>query len=382
MLSLRGDTLDSRDLPIAGAPTLGLGTDERGLDRLSIVRREVNGDPWLWIPFPGWAVAVSPDGAPLARLQVGIRANYLIPPPGPRLFESGIQTYLDSPRLEFGDVDGDGRTDVIASARYELRVFLQREDGSFGESPDRVQPLRRISESDHLRGSGAVRVQIADANGDDRADVIVSYLSGGLTDIRTRTTLHLNRGGGFDLDVADHAFETDDSWVSDWLIDTDGDARPEWVRAKVSLSLFELIEVLLTRSLDAELEVYRQDSESGFEREPFERRELSLPYSFDTYRPRGFIPTLEEDLNGDGQLDLLASGAGGKLEVFLGGPTRRLRRRDATQELDTRGRIRFGDLNGDSLPDFLIFDPRRPDASLRIARNTGSLASGGVPSTD
>ena len=380
LLSLGGERPRSVDLSVPGAPTLGVAVDERGLERLPLVHADVSGEPWLWVPLPGRAVALSPSGELRAQLQVGIRANYLIPPPGPLLFESGLQIYLDAPRLEFGDVDGDGRIDVITSARHELRVFLQRADGSLGESPDRVLPLRRVSTADLLRGSGAVRVQVSDANTDGKPDLLVSYLSGGVLDPRTLSSLHLNQDGGWDLQTPDQSFEAERSWTSDWLSDMDADGRSEWVRVSISLSLPELVEMLLTRSLDAKVEVYRPDPAGLFETEPTAQRELSVPIDFGSYRPRGFTPTLEADLNQDGHRDLLASGAGDEIEVFLGGPGRNFRKRNASQPMDTRGRIRFGDVTGDGLTDLLIFDPRRPDAPLRVARNTGALVEGGAGS--
>jgi hypothetical protein len=49
--------------------------------------------------------------------------------------------------------------------------------------------------------------------------------------------------------------------------------------------------------------------------------------------------------------------------------------------MDTRGSIRFGDIDGDGLVDFLLFDRTRPDAPLRIAVNRGSLPGTRRPTT-
>ncbi|MFP8877603.1 MAG: hypothetical protein VCB99_11990, partial [Myxococcota bacterium] len=51
--------------------------------------------------------------------------------------------------------------------------------------------------------------------------------------------------------------------------------------------------------------------------------------------------------------------------------------RHAAQPLDTLGRIRFGELQGDDLADFVIYDPRRPRSPIRIGWNLGTL----VPSS-
>jgi hypothetical protein len=43
------------------------------------------------------------------------------------------------------------------------------------------------------------------------------------------------------------------------------------------------------------------------------------------------------------------------------------------QKLSTAGVIRFGDLDGDGLLDFVIFDPHNFDVPVRVGRNLGRL---------
>lgn len=380
VLSLAGPDLVQRTIDVPDPPTLGAAPDERGLDRIRLAQPGPDGTTWLFVPQPTRTVALSPSGEVRARLDVRARANYLVQrSPGPLMFDSEIQLFMDLPRLTHGDVDGDGRRDMVASSRHYLRVFLQRPDGSFPYGADRVLPLARVSELDHIRGAGAVRVDVTDIDGDDRVDVLVSHASGGFSDAHTQTAIHLNRKGDWDLRVADQVFETTGAWTSVQLLDLDGDGRRELVRIGVPLSILELVELLVTRAVDAELLVHRPDGKGLFEETPSLRRKLDVPLSFDTYQPIGFVPTLQSDVNGDGHNDLLASASGGHIEVFLGGPDHRLGKSVARQEVDSRGRIHFGDLDGDGLTDLLLFDPRSPDAPVRIARNGGHLPGSPVP---
>ena len=135
---------------------------------------------------------------------------------------------------------------------------------------------------------------------------------------------------------------------------------------------FELVELLLTRALDARVSIHRARADGLFEEKPWIERKLDIPFSFDTGRPRGFTPTLNGDFNGDGKLDFLTSGDGQRIEVYLGGEDG-FRKRHARQEMESGGRVRFGDLNADGLDDFVLYSPRRPAAPMLIGINTGQL---------
>ena len=379
LLSLAGPKLRSAKLRIEGAATVAAAEDERGLDRMPIARHDLDDEPWLLVPLPGRAVAIAGDGTQRAVLDVGARANYLIPPhPGPMMFESAIQVYLDVPHLSVSDVNGDGRPDIVASSRHELRVFentTASPDGTprFAQAPTRVVPLARVSADDHVRGSGAVRARVTDLDGDGRGDLLISHAKGALTNAQTETSIFLNHDGGWNLERPDQVFETNHSWAADELIDLDGDGHRELVRAGIRINVLELIEALLTRSVDANFAVYRSIPEGPFDASPWAKWKLGVPISFDTFRPAGFVPTLEADMNQDGYPDLVTSGGGDRIEVYLGGPEYRFRKPNGRQKLDSRGRASFGDIDGDGLQDLVMFEPRRQNAPLKVARNRGEL---------
>ncbi len=376
-LGFAGGTPAWRELPLPEAPSLGAVADERGLDRFPLARREFGARPWLLVPRFGETVALDADGAVRGRLAVGGRANYIAPPTSaPGVSESEYEVFFDAPRLSVGDVDGDGRADVVASTRHELRVFLQSADGHFASAPSQVLHPALISPEDLVRGSGLLRAEGGDVNGDGRMDLLLSHTSGGLTATTSRAFVFLNREGSWKLDAPDQSLPVLEGWGTSELVDLDGDERPELVRFRVALSVLELVELLITREADVDLFVYRPDGDGVLGAEPFAERRINIPGSFDTFRPLGVIPPLAADLNGDGQRDLLASGGGAAIEIWLGGPEFRFARRDARQACDTGGLARLGDLDGDARTDLVLFDPARNDVPVRVARNRDVLLGG------
>ncbi len=374
VISLAGAEPAQREIRLPESPSLGALADERGLDRFGVAWHSFGARPWLLVPRYGETIAYDADGVLRGRLAVGGRVNYIAPPStAPLISESEYEVFFDAPRLSVGDVDGDHRMDVLAASRHELRLFQQDEDGNFPSEPSRTLYPARVSEQDYVRGSGLLRADGGDVDGDGRMDLLISHTSGGLTAAVARATLHRNRRGSWDVERADQTLPPLEGFGTSELIDLDGDGRLDLLRFRIPLSVLELVELLVTRSADVELVLHRADGEGGFSSEPWVTHKLEIPWSFDTFRPSGFVPTLYADLNGDGHRDLLTSGGGKALEVALGGPAFRFAGRVAEQACDSGGQVRFGDLDGDARTDLVLFDPARNDIPVRIARNRGGL---------
>ncbi len=370
IVSLAAPDAPRRRLQLDGA-TIGAAVDEQGLPRTRLVRPRLGGArPRLLVPLLRQLALLEPDGRELARLEISPHARIWAPEPGaPLAMGSDLHLMLRAPHVSIADVDGDARVDVITLGRHEARVFLARESG-FRARPDRVLPLRRVSERDHVRGTGVVRGDARDVDGDGRADLLLSYASGNLSDAHTRTELFLGGPDGWQLDAPDASFTSAAQWSMEQLLDVDGDGRLELVRVGIPVSVLELAEMLITRAADVHVIVHRASAGGVLDPEPWLRRKLGVPISFETGSTRGFMPTFGLDLDGDGRRDLLGSGAGDAIEIRPLRADGRLGR-VVRQELPTAGVLRHGDLDGDGLPDLLIFDPRDPAAAVRIARRRG-----------
>lgn len=382
VLSFAGRVPTRREIPLPQPPTIAFAPDERGLDRLVIARDGFHDSPLLLVPALGDLTVMRPDGTLLGRLDVGHRANYLVPPrPGPLLTENEIEQFYDFPRIDVGDVDGDGRADVIACNRHEIRVFRRQAEGGFDAAPQPALAIGLLTEKDMIRsGASNVRVVPADFDGDGRMDLLMSHNAGGFLKAVTTTTIHLNRGGSWDLQQPDQRFVAKERWNAWQLVDLDGDGRVEVVEAQIRISVLEFVEVLVTRAVDAEVIVRRHDgSAKVLGNKPWSTRTLSIPISFETFEPEGFIPTFTPDLNRDGIADWMSAGGGKALEVRLGRVDDPWGKRVGRQEMDTTGTLRFGDLNADGLTDFILYDRTRAGTPLRIGRNRGVLPGTRTP---
>jgi hypothetical protein len=374
ILSLATARGEPRRLAFAGGGSVGAAEDERGLERFPLVYDDFGGEKYLLLPLLGETLLLSTSGEVRARLATGGRANYLIPSrPGLFFIESELRLFFDAPRVMVTDVDGNGSADIVSSTRHDVRVFLRRPDGGFDREPTRVLSPALITERDHISGSGGVSIQAQDLNGDGRADLLLSHFAGGITSAQMRTAVLLNREGTWSFFRRDFEIDSGKEVATDMPIDTDRDGRPELLRVTVEFSVVELIEALVTRSIDLKASLYRPNETHTFEKTPWSTRDLGVRIDFDTFRARGFLPNWIADLNADGHLDLLDSGGGDEIEVYLGGPEHRYAKRDGRQNLDTRGEIRFGDLDANRLTDAVIFDPYRSVLPVRLLRNRGVL---------
>jgi hypothetical protein len=374
LLSLAAPNGPSWDLDVPGPTTAGLADDERGFEPFRIVYDQFGPEPWLMVPQIGQLTALSPKGEVRARLAVPRRANYLIVPvSGLLALETDFQIFLDVPKLMLGDVDGDGEVDVVSATRHEIKVFLRREDGSFPFEPDRDIPLRMVTPRDHIRGSGGVASEAKDINGDGRLDLLISHVQGSFSDANTSIYIYLNHDGGWNLEAPDQTLTTKASLSSNALFDLDRDGKMELLRLEFNFSVLELVEILLSRELDLSFSVHQFQSPVGFGKKPWVKKKLELPFSFDTFRLKGFIPVANKDVNGDGYPDFVSSGGGKYIEISLGGPKGPFSKKGGRQKMPTAGVIHFGDYDQDGLQDFVIFDPHNFDVPMRIGRNLGML---------
>ena len=209
------------------------------------------------------------------------------------------------PVLAAGDLDGDGRTDLVLRMRYGIDIFLQR-DGTFADRKFIELPV-------------ASRVDVADLDGDGTAELIMTGHSG--------IVVHRSLGGT----ALSPAVRISDEYASKLAVgDVTGDGRPDLV------------------ATGGELRVYRQLADGTFAgavRYPVEGRYSSA--------------VAIGDLSGDGRADVVvANGWGNSLDTSeiniltqtpsgtLGAPTSYVNPKPET--------LRVADVDGDRRNDIVV----------------------------
>ena len=215
--------------------------------------------------------------------------------------------------LAAGDLDGDGRDDLVLRMWDGIDIFLQR-DGRFA---DRI--YREI-----LPG---FRADIADLDGDGKGDLVISGAG-----IRLYRSLG---AGAFAPPVT-----VDEREVSQAIAlgDVSGDGRPDIVAYADHIDGSEI---------KGTVAVYRQRADHGFD--PAVRTDAGGRY--------GSVAL--GDFNGDGRRDVAVShsvdggGTPEKIRILAQSPGGTLTPVDDLDHAHRAGSLRAGDLNGDGLTDLV-----------------------------
>ena len=373
ILSLADATGTSWDWLVEGPSTVAASEDERGFERYRLVYYDFGDEPWILVPQIGALTVLSTDGKRQAQLEVGRRSNYYVASGGLLSVESDIQLYFDAPKISVGDINGDGLADILAATRHELRVFFRDDAGGFPARASQKLALELINDTDHSRGTGSVVTSARDIDADGRLDLMVSHIEGTMVKTATKTQIYMNRDSGWDLSAPDDEFVTEGAVTSNLLMNIDRDDALELIRIQVKFSVLEMVELLLTREIDSLIAIHQLEPGGRFGAEPWSRKKIGTRISFETFRPRGFMPRAGLDLNADGLMDFISSANGKGIEVYLGGDEGPFARRTAIQKLPTSGNIHVDDFNDDELADFVLFDSQTFDPVIQVGRNLGEL---------
>ncbi|MEL6673218.1 MAG: thiol-activated cytolysin family protein [Bacteroidota bacterium] len=260
-----------------------------------------------------------------------------------------------------GDVDGDGKEDVILNHHIgpnnQIQVALAEGDGTF----------RFLSKQDHPAGAPKAYswtdygVQLGDVNGDGRSDLVWNSMIASSVDITDNVTyVALGQTDG-SFSFVDSVMHISSTWrrnYRSYLLDYDGDGADEMVFNEVSTSRNRVY-------------TSQADAQGNFS---FNTGYKDYNLSYTSYQ------TLIGDVNGDGREDLIWEMTGSTERVTFG-------RADPNNpgKFLKGGEFFFGygypnylphvaDVNGDGKDDLLLEDthPSRENEAIWIGFSNGT----------
>lgn len=276
----------------------------------------------------------------------------------------GLRVTTTLPTIDFIDATGDGRADLVSHFEDFLSIYPGGEDGCFDLRPSHRQAMNARTPEELSSGNMSAMATPVDLDGDDVADLVVTKIGGGLTDLHTEIRLHRSaKGGGFEKEPS-QVFELSGFSAFSVFEDVDGDGAIEMVQPKAEISIMALTQVLLSSTFSIDVLVRRAvKGRSFFSEEPVQT--LSTEMGIDFSRPNGLlgaIPQFGHDFDGDGRLDVLMSKGKDEMGLYRGVAGEEPFESDDKLGFDGPGSIatRVVDPGKGRAPEVVVWYPGRP----------------------
>lgn len=274
-----------------------------------------DGDADLVYPIDGkYYLYFQRDGVFTKENQVSTDSVAVRMTMGEDFLHERIVASVAIPRLNFVDLNGDGRLDLRASRDDRESFYLQAADGTIPERPSYEVDLSQFKEKGPRRGGlGARRFQFIaqDLNDDGREDYVI--VSGG------RIRIYKATEAGVDFSRPSYLLKPSAKSMSVALLPINEDSRPELVIFKYELPSLGRIVAGLAIGFRFEIDIlgYRNEGDDLFSRRPDYRSTMifkippilkllseidSLTEEFESIR-RETVVLSSGDYNGDGLRD-------------------------------------------------------------------------------
>lgn len=249
---------------------------------------------------------------------------------------SQLENALTVPRLDFRDVNGDGRQDLLVASGDVREFFVQAEDGSLPrEASVRLDlgifqdttPEAEVELGRTLAGGDDRRLEIEDLDGDGILDYVIAH--------RRKVWVFHGSASGPQFTDPSSVLKVAEDVTAMALLDLDDDERPDLALVRVQVPSLATIIKGLVASWEVQVRTtgYANDGKRSFERTPRWNGDLALelPAIFDVLRDaESIIQRFEKlsakldgvslaDLDGDGEDDLVRrTPDGSRIECWRG----------------------------------------------------------------
>lgn len=284
-----------------------------------------------------------------------------------------LQLVYRVPQLFVQDFNGDGRADLIAAWQDNVSVYLQDAAGRFPAQPSRTFHFDIRSEREKALRSVLVSPLVADLNHDGAADLILTKLTGRITDRHLVSLVYLNRQGALPQQP-DARIEHDGFGTTLLTEDLDGDGKDDLIFPLVRIGVMAIVRNLLNNRVEVSLLAHLYRDQVVYRPTPDWTRSFTYQIDLsDGVMLEGAWPHLGDDFDGDGRADLLIVG-NGEVAVYPGTPGTFFAP-DAAARLavKTSPHVLVRDLKHDHHADVVLWYEGEPEwrGVLKVLMNTG-----------
>jgi FG-GAP-like repeat len=365
--------------PLLKVPTLTVFPEPADLPALPLIQDwKGTGQPWLGIPQFGqltlYPIVQGRPQGPGEAIMVYQPTLLFGPEREHRLIRDyALQLIYRLPQLFVRDFNGDGRGDLIAAWQDHVAVYLQGTTGRFSQEPSQTFHFNLRTEQERTLRFVHISPLLEDLDGDGRVDLILTKVTGRITDRRIVSSVYLNRSGG--LPAEPHVRVEHDGFASTLVAkDLNGDGKRDLLFPIAKIGVGNLIRNLLTDRADISLLAHLYRDQGVYNKAADWMRNFTYQIDMsDGVMLQGVWPNVEGDFDGDGKADLLVAG-NDAIAVYLATPEAFFARDPAARvPVKTSPRTIVQDLTGDRHTDIVMWYEKSVEweGVIKVLINTG-----------
>jgi FG-GAP-like repeat len=361
-------------------PTLTVFPEPVDLPPLPLIHDwKGTGQPWLGIPQFGQLMLYRIAGAEPQEPGEPVKLyqpTLLFGSDGENrlLRDYALQLIYRLPQLSVRDFNGDRRADLIAAWQDQVAVYLQNVSGQFPQEPSQTFHFNLRTEQERTLRLVQVSPLVQDLDGDGRADLVLTKMTGRVTDRRLVTSVYLNRTGN--LPTQPDARVEHDGFATTLLAkDLNGDGKQDLLFPVVKIGVRNLIRNLLTDRAEVSLLAHLYRDRGIYANTPDWSRSFSYEIDLsDGVVLQGGWPNVDGDFDGDGKGDLLIAG-NDEVVVYSGSPGTLFTRDPRTRlAVKTSSHVIVRDLTDNRRADIVMWydGPAEWTGVVKVLVNTGT----------